>query len=177
MAQIGARHLLARIYRWWRPHPRHRLSKARAHRSRQRNLPWRWVETMASTAIISDPFRAGSGNGASNDYQPNPIREVPGTCRSLRIDGSDRCQAPVGEVPGGVSNRCQAPVGSVTGGASDRCQAPVGRSTESARTRCRRPRRCHHPRRALPRHRPVTRRLRHPKPPLDPVAHHRCPLE
>ena len=31
--------LLSQIYRRWRLHPRHRLSKARAHRSRLRHLP------------------------------------------------------------------------------------------------------------------------------------------
>ena len=62
--------LLRQIYRWWRPHPRHWFSKARAHRSSQRNLPRRWVETMTSPAILSDPFRAGSGDGAACGHQP-----------------------------------------------------------------------------------------------------------
>ena len=56
--------------RRWRLHPRHRLSKARVHRSRPRHLPWRWGETVASPAILSDPFRAGSGDGASSGYPP-----------------------------------------------------------------------------------------------------------
>ena len=42
----------------------------RGHRSRLWNLPWRWVETMTSPAVVSDPFRAGSGNGALNGDQP-----------------------------------------------------------------------------------------------------------
>ena len=66
--------LAGQIYRWWRLHPRQRLSKARAHRSRLRHLPWRWIETMTSPAILSDPFRAGSGNGALNGYQPKSDR-------------------------------------------------------------------------------------------------------
>ena len=62
--------LLRQIYRWWRLHPHHRLSKARGHRSRQGTLPWRWVETVTSPAIISDPLRAGSGNGAASGHRP-----------------------------------------------------------------------------------------------------------
>ena len=61
--------LLSQIYRWWRPHPRRQLSKARADRSRLRNLPWRCVKMMTSPAILSDPFRGDSGDGASSGYQ------------------------------------------------------------------------------------------------------------
>ena len=61
--------LPSQIYRWWRLHLRRRLSKARAHRSSQRNLLWRWVERMTSPVILSDPFRAGSGNGALSGYR------------------------------------------------------------------------------------------------------------
>ena len=66
--------LLRQIHRWWRLHPRRRLSKARAHRSRPRNLPWRWVETMTSPTTLSDPLRAGSGNGASSGDRPRSGR-------------------------------------------------------------------------------------------------------
>ena len=37
---------------------------------RHRNLSWRWLETMASPAIVSNPFRAASGDGASGRYPP-----------------------------------------------------------------------------------------------------------
>ena len=44
--------LLRQIYRRWRLHPRHRLSKARAHRSGLRHLSWRWIETIAGLTIL-----------------------------------------------------------------------------------------------------------------------------
>ena len=58
--------LLSPIYRRWRIRSEPPALQGSRPPLETAESAWRWVETMTSPAILSDPFRVGSGNGASS---------------------------------------------------------------------------------------------------------------